>query len=248
MDENERQTIVGELKGVIERRQRVMWENYLLVRDAYRTEYDFPELDPVRHEIALCLIFGLHQAAITLTNHLLESLLKYSLIYDHAIKHQPKTHPPPVAAGRYLVEWLRPAKRLYADKELHFTIDRACTVGLITKVQKKRLHKIRQDFRNAFSHADTDKTFRDISTRVTAVHVQDGRIATKTAEEVLIADLLIGQGFFQVTHAQKNAVPYFLYIDSLAREMREKVFSKGRHGDDRSNKKMERTPKTRRSS
>ena len=247
MDESERQTVIAELKAIVGERQRVMWQNYLLVRDAYRTEYDFPELDPVRHEIALCLVFGLPQAAITLTNHLLESLLKYSLIYDHAIKYQPKTQPLPGAATQYLLDWLRPAKRLYADKDLNFTIDRACTVGLITKAQKKRLHKIRQDFRNAFFHADKDKTFRDVMTRVTAVHVKDESIATETGEEVPIADLLIGQGFFQVTHAQKNAVPYFLYIDSLAREMRVKVFS-GTHGDDGSNKRMERTRKTRRRS
>ena len=93
MDESERQTVIAELKAIVGERQRVMWQNYLLVRDAYRTEYDFPELDPVRHEIAPCLVFGLPQAAITLTNHLLESLLKYSLIYDHAIKYQPKTQP-----------------------------------------------------------------------------------------------------------------------------------------------------------
>jgi len=40
-----------------------------------------PELDVIRHEVCLCLIFHLNQAAIALTNHLLESFLKYSLIF-----------------------------------------------------------------------------------------------------------------------------------------------------------------------
>ncbi len=248
MDEKERQTVIAELKAIGRERQREMWQNYLLVREAYSTEYDFPELDPVRHEVALCLVFGLPQAAITLTNHLLESLLKYALIYDHALKHQPNTQPPPGAATRTLVDWLRPAKHLYADKDLNFTIDRACTVGLITKAQKKRLHEIRQDFRIAFSHADKDKTFRDAITQVTPAHVKGGTISAESPEQVPIADLLIGQGFFQVMYAQKSAVPYFLYIDRLAREIRAKVFSGGSHGDEGSNKRMERTRKTRRSS
>ncbi len=232
MDEKEKQTVIAELKVIGRERQREMRQNYLLVREAYITEYDFPELDPVRREVALCLVFGLPQAAITLTNHLLESLLKNALSYDYARKHQPNNQPPPGAATRSLVDWLREAKLQYANKDLNFTIDRACTVGLITKAQKKRLHEIRQDFRNAFSHADKDKTFRDATTQVTAAHVEGGTIVTEPPEQVLLADLLIGHGIFQVTHAQQSALPYFLYIDRLAREIRAKVFSEGSHGDD----------------
>ena len=224
MDEKEKQTIIAELKAVIEDRQGVMWRNYLLVRDAYRTEYNFPELDPVRHEIALCLVFDLPQAAITLTNHLLESLLKFALIYDHAIKHQPQTEPPTEASIRALRDWLQPAKELYMDKDLSFTIDRACSLGLITKEQKKKLHEFRQNFRNAFSHADKDKTFGDVVTQVTPTHVEGGTIVTEQPEEVPIADLLVAQGPFQVTHARNTAAPYFLYVDHLAREIRAKVF------------------------
>ena len=134
MNEKERQTVIAELKAILEERQRLMLQNYLLVREFYRTEYNFPELDPVRNEVALCLVFGLPQAAITLTNHLLESLLKFALIYDHAIKHQqPNTQPAPKASIRALRDWLRPAKELYMDKDLSFTIDRACSLGLILK-------------------------------------------------------------------------------------------------------------------
>jgi hypothetical protein len=224
MDQKERQTVIAELKAILEERQRLMLQNYLLVRESYRTEYNFPELDPVRHEVALCLVFGLPQAAITLTNHLLESLLKFALIYDHAIKHQPNTQPPPKASIRALRDWLRPAKELYMDKDLSFTIDRACSLGLITKEQKKRLHEFRQNFRNAFSHADKAKTFGNVVTQVNAAHLEAGRIATEQPEEVPIADLLVAQGLFQVTYARNNAAPYFQYVDHLAREIRAKVF------------------------
>jgi hypothetical protein len=197
MDEKkERQTVILELKAILEERQRLMLQNYLLVRESYRTEYNFPELDPVRHEVALCLIFGLPQAAITLTNHLLESLLKFALIYDHTIKNQPNTEPPTKASIRALRDWLRPAKELYMDKDLSFTIDRACSLGLITKKQKKRLHEFRQNFRNAFSHADKDKTFGDVVTEVTPARLEGARIVTEQPEEVSIADLLVAAGIF----------------------------------------------------
>jgi hypothetical protein len=171
----------------------------------------------------------LPQAAITLTNHLLESLLKFALIYDHARKNQP-TEPPPKASTQALRDWLRPAKKLYMNQNLRFAIDSACSIGLITEAQRKQLHEFRQNFRNAFSHADKDKTFRDVAIQVTAAHVEGETIATEQPEEVPIADLLVAQGLFQVTYARKNAMPYFLYIDQLAGEIRAKVFLEEEQG------------------
>ena len=55
-----------------------------LIEVEYSTPYDWPEMDTLRYEICGCISFGLNQAAITLTNHLLESLLKYfecALVY-----------------------------------------------------------------------------------------------------------------------------------------------------------------------
>src|SRR5438094_10600049 len=90
MDEATKQAIIDEMNSIIRERQPTIGKNYLRVRDCYLKEYGLPELDPLRYEITLCLTFGLYQAAITLTNHLLESLLKYALIYHHALQKQQK--------------------------------------------------------------------------------------------------------------------------------------------------------------
>ena len=62
--------------------------NYDSVADAFENHYDWPEIDPVRSEICECIICGFYQAAITLTNHLLESVLKKALIIDTSLKNK----------------------------------------------------------------------------------------------------------------------------------------------------------------
>lgn len=224
MDEATKKAIIDEVNAIIRERQTTIGKNYLRVRGCYLTEYGLPELDPLRYEITLCLTFGLYQAAITLTNHLLESLLKYALIYHHALQKQPKRQRIEGHAVEALIEWLSEGKNLYADKNLDDNINRACTLGLITKEQKNKLHDIQQTFRNAYGHADKGKTFGEATVPVEAVHFTGERVVRDGKKEVRLADLLIFQGIFQVIYAEKDAVPYYLYIDSLARQIIAKLF------------------------
>lgn len=224
MDEATKKAIIDEVNAIIRERQTTIGKNYLRVRDCYLTEYGLPELDPLRYEITLCLTFGLYQAAITLTNHLLESLLKYALIYHHALQKQQERQRIEGHAVEALIEWLSEGKNLYADKNLDDNINRACTLGLITKEQKKKLHDIQQTFRNAYGHADKGKTFGEATVPVEAVHFTGERVVRDGKKEVRLADLLIFQGIFQVIYAEKDAVPYYLYIDSLARQIIAKLF------------------------
>jgi hypothetical protein len=62
--------------------------NYQITKEIFNREYGYPELDPLRDEICKCLICGLYQAAITLTNHLLESSLKKCLAIKYKIEHE----------------------------------------------------------------------------------------------------------------------------------------------------------------
>lgn len=224
MDEATKKAIIDEVNAIIRERQTTIGKNYLRVRDCYLTEYGLPELDPLRYEITLCLTFGLYQAAITLTNHLLESLLKYALIYHHALQKQQERQRIEGHAVEALIEWLSEGKNLYADKNLDDNINRACTLGLITKEQKNKLHDIQQTFRNAYGHADKGKTFGEATVPVEAVHFTGERVVRDGKKEVRLADLLIFQGIFQVIYAEKDAVPYYLYIDSLARQIIAKLF------------------------
>ena len=83
------QILVKELEEIVKTRREGSVKNYASIRDIYNTHYDWPEMDSLRHEICLCISGSLFQAAMTLTNHMLESFLKFALIYQGArIKQQ----------------------------------------------------------------------------------------------------------------------------------------------------------------
>lgn len=213
-----------EVNEIIHSRKKFINRYYPSIRGAYKTYYGWPELDPLRHEICICIMLGLCQAAITLTNHLLESLLKYALIIKHSENKkidEEKIKGPVVTS---LIERFEECRRLYGDANLDTTINRACTLGIISKEQKKRLHECRERFRNAYSHSDKEKTFGDSSMPVTGVRFDKDGFKIDETCETKIAEFLPGQGIIQVILAQKEATPYFLYIDSLAREIIEKLF------------------------
>ena len=75
MDKKQRKIVV-EVNKIIRSRRELIYKFYPSIREIYNSHYDLPDMDPLRHEICICIMFGLCQSAITLTNHLLESLLK----------------------------------------------------------------------------------------------------------------------------------------------------------------------------
>ena len=63
---------------------------YIRVRDVYKNDYGLPELMFIKSQICKCITFGLHVAAMTLTNHLLEKSIKLFLIYSDNLKNKDK--------------------------------------------------------------------------------------------------------------------------------------------------------------
>lgn len=221
-----------ELKKLLREWQSIMVHNYPYLRESYRQEYGLPGIDPIREEVALCLIFGLYQAAIALSNHLLESLLKYALIYHHALQHKKPEEDIRGRAIEALNDWLAEGKSRYADKNLDFTIDQACKVGLISKEQKGKLHKIRKAYRNAYGHADKEKLFGEATTPIEAVRLEGDQMVYEPHVATRMADFLIGQGVWQADYAKQNALPYFLYVDSLARQIISTLFPGANEGEE----------------
>jgi len=220
----EKQKLTDEINEIIRSRFEFIDRHYLSIRDAYHNHYDWPELDPLRDEISLCIMFGLCQSAITLTNHFLESLLKYALIILHGKNKKQKEEEIKGRAITSFIEKYEEGIKLYDDVNLDKTINRACTVGLLTKEQKKHLHQFRDRFRNAYSHSDKIKTFGKSTMPVAGVRLENKKFVADEQSEPEIAKLLVGQGLVQAVMAQNDAPEYFLYIDKLTREIREKLF------------------------
>ncbi len=194
--------------------------NYAQIKDVFVLKYGYPELDPLRNEICKCIICGLFQAAITLTNHLLEKSLKFCLI----IKYTKETKKEETLFDTIFEEGLLK----YDKSDLEQTINQACSQGLITKEQKKILIQFKRRFRNPYSHATTD-IYKDTFARGKMMSVDDltdglESFMRKCFDESLDTNIslkknLIAQGFFQVPIAKANSVPYFRNVDLIIREM-----------------------------
>lgn len=77
----DRENIISEINSFTKEIAKNAFENYVKIRHCYANEYELPEIDPLRYEICICLTLSLYQAAITLTNHLIEKYLKIALVY-----------------------------------------------------------------------------------------------------------------------------------------------------------------------
>lgn len=218
------------LENFIEELNANIRNNYDTVADIFENEYGWPEVDSVRSEICKCLICGLYQAAITLANHLLESVLKKALIIDESAKNKTEQSD--------ITNVFDDATEKYANKNLDFTINQACRKGLINKEEKNILHGFREQYRNAFSHADPQKTFSGISIPATIITTKDldnpeeffKKAFTNKPNVTLSAENnVIIQGLIQSIKAEQEAASYFLTIDGIIRDLCSKLFDVNRN-------------------
>ena len=224
-DDPQIRQMVDEANEILCSTHEHLQKHYPPFRDIYRNGYNWPEIDPLRWEICRCLFFGLFQAAITLTNHFLESLLKYTLIVNDGLKEAQTAHPDArQSVTDHFRETYGPGFAKYGNLDLVHTINRACSAGLITKEQKKQLHALREVFRNAWSHSDKAKTFGATQMPVQGLHWGDEGIEVQPQEMVDVASFLIGQSFAQIEIAKHEAPKYFAYVDQLARQICTKLF------------------------
>jgi hypothetical protein len=178
----------------------------------FNNEYGWPEFDPLRDEITKCLICDLCQASITLTNHLLENFLKTILIYHDTISNKNKKTDFDLLA-------FRPSVNTYDGLDLAQTLGRAKRKGLITKEQWKLLEKFREDYRNAYSHAEKKKIFKGMTFNTNKVKLENNQINISDSNETLLIDLIMGQGLAQVILSKEIAFDYFISVDDVIRDV-----------------------------
>lgn len=148
-------------------------------------------------EINRCLILESYTASITLTNHMLERLLKLALV-ENELEVGPITNP-----WEKCYERMYPYLRMNMDK----TIDLCYEKQLITENQKVEIKRYKTIFRNGFSHADLDLIFKE--------YPETYQAYTKT--EVYTFNLKKDPR--QIHHlnkfAERNATEYFEFVISL---------------------------------
>ncbi|NMB52031.1 MAG: hypothetical protein GX999_06875 [Bacteroidales bacterium] len=186
--------------------------NLSKIETQFNDEYGWPEFDPLRDEIAKCLICDLCQAAITLTNHLLENFLKTMLIYQEAIQRNGNTKPMDLLT-------FRPSIDKFDGQALFKTLEQAKSKGLISNDQWELLDKYRNDFRNAYSHAEKKKIFKDKTVGTNLIKVENEHLNLSDSAQTLLINLPFGQGIAQVILSKEIAFDYFISVDNIIRDV-----------------------------
>ena len=188
-------------------------KNLFKIEFQFNNEYGWPEFDPLRDEISKCLICDLCQAAITLTNHLLENFLKTMLIYHETISNKNQD------TDDDLFSMFKPNVDEYDARNLSQTLGQAKRKGLITKDQWKILDDYRDNFRNAYSHAEKKKIFKDITIGTNIVKLEDGQFNTSESIQTPLIEVLFGQGIAQTLLSKGIAFDYFISVDNIIRDV-----------------------------
>lgn len=181
--------------------------------------YVFSELGGSIFEINKCLILEFHRASITLTNNLLERLLKLSLIYNEA-----GIGPKPVEDWSSAFE--EPNSK-YLSIPLGNSIEKCRKLDLITENEKVFLFDtIRELMRNGFSHADSTKILNGIPDEMTMFQ---GSFSNPTdIKPVNVNQKIIP--FMQAIHvenfAKENAANYFDYVFELIKKIDQRIIDK----------------------
>ncbi len=220
MDEENQNKYLEEVTELINSRQPDIFKNYPEIRDIFRNGYEGDtEMNPLRNEIGICIIFGLYQAALTLTNHMIEKYLKIALIYKNAdFSAQGES------SIDKIVNTTAQSTGAYNSNDMDKNINAACRQGIITKDDKKMLHRFRENFRNAYSHADASKIHKDVAVPLVGAQVGEDGFQVEQSQDALVAMLPMLQGILQTKHAEANALPYFQYVDSLIRRTRKNIY------------------------
>ncbi len=168
----------------------------------------FYELSPIIFEINKCLLLDLNKASITLTNNLLERLLKLALVYNETgIDSKP--------VENWDSDFSKPNSD-YGSMQLGNTIEKCKKFNLLNQSEKVYLFDIvRELMRNGFSYADTNKILSDLPDSLKMFEINLSN--SNEIKEVNIKHKVIPflQAIQIESFAKENANHYFDYVFNL---------------------------------
>jgi hypothetical protein len=188
-------------------------------------DYDiklFKELEPTFIQQYKCLITESFIASITLTNHILERLLKLALIQNYVgLK--------PAKDMQTFATMYEVPHKLYSDKHLAHTIDHCKKEGLITQTQRDFLFDyIRETIRNGFSHSDTDKVFKAAPDESIVYH-QNLTEPINPQPMAMNLKLIPGIQSINLFDFAKDAAPkYFDYVFELMKSIEKELLKRNK--------------------
>jgi len=205
-------------------------EDYIEIRDIYRSPYKSPELQTIKYQICNCIIMGFYISAITLTNHLLEKFLKISLIYNDGKKDKGDLDKP-----FSLTQSIARSNKKYDDKILYDNIISAFEEKLIDETQKQTLIKMKDFFRNPYSHSDRGKMYGGSTVGITEVRgieevmkILEGKEEELPKKQEKLENLPFADFKFIHDFASDDCIPYLLELDKIIRCVEKILYPKTR--------------------
>lgn len=165
----------------------------------------FSELQGPIYQQVSCLILKLYYPSITLTNFILERLLKLALIYNQVgIRKIPLDKVDTV---------FEEANKTYGTLNLGNSIEQCKSKGLITEAERNSLYNnIREMFRNGFSHADAGKIMVNAPDKQEVVQVN---ISNIDDIQKLVLNPKVNptmQYIYTESFARANYIQYFNFV------------------------------------
>ena len=198
-------------EGIIRLTEEQINSNYYKIEEVFHSQYDFMELNALRDEICRCIVCGFSQAALTLTNTLLE--LTTISVVDRAQKLN-------IYMDTTMID-----KKQYgsSDSNLGYRIEMLYYGRIITESQREDLHKCRIWLRNTFSHAD----LKSVGKEKMPIEILNLDEQTKTDCTKSLLDLPMLKGIAFQMSAEENYINYFLYVDNFIRYVELKLQNYG---------------------
>lgn len=171
-------------------------------------------------EIRKCLDESLFISAITTTNLLLEHFLKNSLIYKYSLDNKNEN-------TVQIINFFEIGFNKFNSLNLFDTIEAAYGMSILNNEEKSQLHIFRDSIRNAYSHADKSKIFRDTKLPVSVIQFDKNNVNKsdeKVSQEINLTNLPFIQGFMMKKHAESNAKIYFDFVENLINNSLRKLF------------------------
>jgi len=163
------------------------------------------QLDSIRHEITICIAYDLNQAAIMLTNHLLEKFLRDVVVIEESEikKMLPENQ-----------KKLKDAYKKRSGSTLDNLNDQALKLKIITNEQHQQIKDYVLTIRNPYSHGSSFQILKNIEPLKTLTgSLSDGMDYKVTNTQVNSFPPL--QDFFQQLQAKEDAIKYFKFVDSI---------------------------------
>jgi len=200
-------------------------KNFVQLKEFYDHSFmEFCELNYLKNEILTCQLFELFQSSIFSTNHLLERMIKLSLIKKHTIDYD-------YSDLENYSEKLKESESEFDSLTLFNSLKKALEKGLITESEYNFLIDSKNEFRNPYSHAEIGKIIKnDNDFTGFMFNINDVKEKLKTGKPLDISEPTIIPKFspaiaqfLQENNSRELAFEYFKEVFGILKKLENRI-------------------------